>query len=88
MADAVVFRNLHDTIKNAARSEQGLTLSAKDVHALSAFIDELIQTDVEAFLRATQDAAVDDADERDFVNAASLRFRVDDDPADSVYDDL
>ena len=84
----ITFSHIYNTIKVAAHTEQSLTLSTEEVRTLLGIIDELIESDVEAFLSSTSDPEADAADERAFVQASRARFLATDDPADSVYDDL
>ncbi len=84
----VSYGEAYRILQEGALQERAVTLSAAQARALLRLIDDLIQRDVEAFLQRMEDPALDEADERDFVNVSSAQFWADDDPADSVYDDL
>ena len=87
-ADELSFAQLYRAAKMAVENRDVLTFSAAEAQALLQVLDRLVDRDVTAYLLETQDPVTDEADDRAFVRASSAQFWADDDPADSVYDDL
>lgn len=87
-ANEVSRQRLYHALTVADERQQALLLSTEQVKALRSWIDDLIRADVEAYLEAMEDDEADHQEEQAFIAAANLAFWADDDPADSVYDDL
>lgn len=71
MIDLLALREMQDTVRAAAEAERELHLSVGQVQTLQHLLDDLVRAEIEAYLVATQDPAVDEVEERAFVAAAS-----------------